>query len=257
VTFALRPSVAVRATDVNLFALHYRDTRPVRARPDNTGLGAERVDVGISTLGASAIGSAQRGRGEVDWFAWFAGQTGSWYSERHRAWSLALEGGYQWTAPWRPWLRGGILHASGDDDPRDGRHGTFFPMLPTVRKYVFTASYAPMNLRDLFVELSVRPTPRLTARVDARRLSLAESADLWYSGSGAGQRIGSSFGYAGRRSSGLTGLGSVAEGAADVTLNRHWSINGFVGVIRGGSVVTSLFAGEWLRFGYLESVVQF
>ncbi len=256
-TLALRPSVAVPATDLNVFALRYDDDRPVAARPDNTGLSAQRTAVGITTFGASAVGAASVRIGEADWLAWFAGQTGSWYSQRHRAWSLAIEGGYQWKTAWQPWVRGGFLHASGDGDPTDNRHGTFFPMLPTVRKYAFTTAYAPMNLRDAFVELIARPTSRVGARVDVRRLRLARGADLWYGGSGASQQRGSSFGFAGRRSGGSTGLGTVVEGAADIALGRHWSVNGFIGTVRGGRVVRSLFAGEWLRFGYVENVIQF
>jgi hypothetical protein len=254
---AVRPSVAVPATDLNFSVLRYDDERPVTARPDNTGLSAERVDIGITTVVAAAIGSAQTGPGEADWLVWVAGQFGSWYSQRHRAWSLVLEGGYQWTVRWSPWVRGGVLHASGDGNPLDDRHGTFFPMLPTVRKYAFTASYAPMNLRDMFVELVTRPVSRVTARVDARRLWLADEVDLWYAGSGASQQQGTSFGYAGRPSGGATHLGTVLEGAADVSLGRHWSVNGFIGTIRGGRVVRARFVGEWLRFGYLESVVRF
>jgi hypothetical protein len=255
--FALRPSAFPRATDLNVFALRYDDDRPVTARPDNTGLVAERADVGITTFGTAAIGAATVRNGEADWFAWLAGQSGSWYAQRHRAWSVALEGGYQWKTSWQPWVRGGLLYASGDDDPHDDRHGTFFPILPTVRKYAFTASYAPMNLRDLFMELIVRPDARVTTRLDARRLSLAQAADLWYVGSGASEQRGSSFGYAGRRSGGAVDLGTVIEGATDVRLSRIWSVNGFIGTIRGGDVVRTLFAGEWLRFAYLESVIQF
>jgi hypothetical protein len=256
-TFAARPSVAIPRTDLNVFGLRYDDDRPVTDRPDNSGRAARQVDVRITTLGGAAVGSAPAGPGEADWLVWFAGQTGSWYSQAHRAWSLAIEAGYQWPSPWRPWVRAGILRASGDDDAADDRHGTFFPMLPTVRKYAFTASYAPMNLQDVFVELIVRPAANVTARVDGRRLRLAHAADLWYAGSGAAQQRGSIFGYAGRRSGGATSLGTVLEGAANVTLGSHWSVNGFAGTIRGGDVVRTHFAGKWLRFVYLESVIGF
>jgi hypothetical protein len=256
-TLGVRPSVAVPATDISVFAWRYRDERGVAARPDNTGLAADRVSVGITTVGASAIGSAPMGRGETDWFVWFADQTGSWYSQRHHAWSLALEGGYQWKTPWQPWVRAGVLHASGDGNAADDRHGTFFPMLPTVRRYAFTASYAPMNLRDAFAELIARPTPRVVLRADVRRLGLARAEDRWYSGSGASQQQGVNFGYAGRPSGGAKSLGAVVEGAADVTLGPHLSLNGFIGTIRGGRAVESLFGDRWLRFGYLESVIQF
>lgn len=256
-SMTLRPSALVPATDVNVFAVSYHDDRPVAARPDNSGLTAQRVDVDVITLGTSLVGAASRGPGEADWLAWVAAQTGTWYSQSHRAWSLALEGGYQWKARWQPWLRGGFLQASGDHDAADDRHGTFFPVLPTVRKYAFTAVYAPMNLRDVFVEASLRPVSRATVRADVRRLWLADAADLWYAGSGASQQRGTIFGYAGRQSGGATAFGTVLEGAANVTLGRHWSINGFAGTIRGGPVVRTLFVGRWLRFFYIENVLQY
>jgi Alginate export len=255
---ALRPDVALPATDLTFFAYRYADDRRVAARPDNSGLAASRVDVGVTTIGASAVGAVTAAGGEVDYVAWFAAQTGDWYGQSHRAWSLAAEAGYQWKqARWQPWARGGYLHASGDGNPSDDRHGTFFPMVPTLRKYSMTTVYSIMNLDDLFAEIVVRPTARLTARVDVRRLWLAEAADRWYAGSGATQRTGTFFGYSGRRSGGSTDLAPfVMQGAADVTLARRWTANAFVGAIRGGDAVASSFQGRWLSFFYLENVVQ-
>ena len=61
--------------------------------------------------------------------------------------SVALEVGHRWTGRRRrPWLRAGYLWSSGDADPGDGRHGTFFPMLPSSRKYALSSIYAQMNL---------------------------------------------------------------------------------------------------------------
>jgi hypothetical protein len=130
-------------------------------------------------------------------------------------------------------------------------------MVPTVRRYSFTTIYAPMNLRDTFVEVILRPAQRLRGRVDVRWLSLAEGADRWYSGSGATQRAGTFFGYAGRASGGHTDLGTVIEGAIDVTINRRWSLNAFAGVMDSGRVVSTLFRDSRARFAYLESVLQY
>jgi len=257
VTATLRPGLAIPRTDVALFVYTYADDRRVTARPDNTGRSATQADITVGTFGASVAGSRRTGNVDLDWLGWYAQQAGSWYEQDHRAWSLALETGVQWTTGWQPWIRGGYLYASGDDDPLDAEHHTYFPALPTVRRYSFTTVYAPMNLRDLFVELIVRPSPRVRGRVDVRQLWLAQGADRWYAGSGATQRTGTFFGYAGRASGAHEDFGTVVEGAMDVTIGRRWSINGFAGFINGGKVVTNLFRGKSLWFGYLENVIQF
>lgn len=252
-----RPGTLVPSTDVAAFTYICSDDRFITARPDNTGLSATRARVTVTTFGTSAIGSARTGAVDMDWLGWYAQQAGSWYGQDHRAFSLALESGVQWPRGWQPWLRGGYLHASGDSDPSDRRHGTFFPMLPTVRRYSFTTLYAPMNLRDAFLEIIMRPSPRVRVRADLRRLWLADAADRWYAGSGATERAGTYFGYAGRVSGGRTDFGTAIEGAFDVTLGRHWAVNAFIGTVNGGGVVSSLFRGSSARFVYLESVIQF
>jgi hypothetical protein len=257
VTLSAKPDTVLRSTEVALFGYRYRDTRDVTSRPDNTGRSTLRADITVITFGASAVRARPTARGESELLAWFAGQAGDWYGQPHRAWSLALEAGHEWKARARPRVRGGYLHASGDQNPTDHRHGTFFANVPTVRKYSLTTVYAPMNLRDVFAECVLRPHSRLIVRGDLRQLWLAEANDRWYGGSGATASTGGFFGYAGRPSGGSTGLGTVAEGSADMRLGRYWSVNGFVGVIHGGNVVASSFVNRWLRFAYLESVVQF
>jgi hypothetical protein len=154
-------------------------------------------------------------------------------------------------------MRAGVLRASGDTNPSDNRHGTFFPMLPTVRKYGLSATYSPMNLNDRFVEVTLVPHERARVSASARSLSLATAADGWYAGSGATERQGRIFDYTLRPSRGATGLGIVTEGSVDVRLTAHWSLNGYLGHIRGGDVVRRIFAGDRLLFGYVEQVLRF
>ena len=254
----VKPAALGRRTDLQLFGLYYDDRREVRGRPDNTGLTAPRADVGITTAGAALTGVYPTPAGALDAFVWAAGQGGNWYEQDHAAYSLALEAGHRFPAvPWAPWVRAGINYASGDDDPRDNQHGTFFQVLPTGRKYAFSATYSQMNLRDIFGGVLVQPRANLTARLDIRRLDLAQAQDRWYSGSGATQSRGTFFGYAGRASGGQTDLGTVIESSADLALNRNWSVNAYVGRIAGGEVVRTLFAGDRLTFFYVEHVVGF
>lgn len=257
-TISSRPSgLPGPKTQVQGFGWHYRDRRAVTQRPDNTGLTAPAgAAIDVTTGGAVVVGAYPAGRGEADLLAWSAVQGGRWYGDDHRAFAVALEGGYQWAAaPWRPWLRAGLFHASGDGNPGDGRHGTFFPMVPTVRRFSQTTAYGTMNLRDVFVQAQARPRPALGLRLDVRRLALASSADLWYAGSGATLSNGAVFGYAGRRSNGSRRLGTSIEGSFDYAATPRVSFNAFAGRVAGGPVVTGTFAGKVLWFTYLESVV--
>lgn len=257
-TFTIRPSGSFPRTDWQGFIYRYQDERPVGARPDNTLAPASAVDVGITTLGTSLIGAYPAGVGQVDVFGWFAWQRGDWYGERHEAEAVAAEVGYQRTSiRWRPWLRAGWFRSSGDRDAGDGRHGTFFQMLPTARRYSLSTTYNLMNLSEVFGQALLRPRSNLNVRVDVHRLRLTSATDLWYAGSGAAASSGMSFGFAGRRSNGSTDLGVMVEGAVDWTISPRFSVNAYLGRMTGGDVVGRTFAGTHLTFGYVETVVSF
>lgn len=231
------PTGSGRRTQIQAFGWQYRDRRDVTQRPDNSGLLSTRgVDLDVTTVGGTWLGAYPAGRGEADLLLWGAGQVGRWYGDSHRSFATAIEGGYHWTsAPWRPWLRAGLFYASGDRDTSDGTHGTFFPMLPTVRRFSQTTAYGIMNLRDVFVQAQARPRPPLALRLDLRRLDLASAADLWYVGSGATLARGTAFGYTGRRSNGSRRLGTSIEASVDYAVTPRISLNAFGGTVRGGA----------------------
>ncbi len=247
------------AVQWQLFTSRYRDTRRVGARPDNSARPAQSIDVGINTFGAAIVAAPPPRDGrQWDGMLWIAGQSGSWYEQLHRALSVAAEAGYQWVAaPSQPWVRGGWLFASGDRNPADNRHGTFFQMLPTVRRYAQTALYSQMNNTEVFAQIMLRPRPPLGLRFDWHRVGLASARDAWYFGSGATQERGTIFGFSTRPSYGATSLATIGEASADYAISRHWSINGFASVARGGRVVAPAFAGRTMTFGYVENVLQF
>src|SRR5262249_23486906 len=141
---------------------------------------------------------------------------GDWGAQQHDAWAFALEAGYQLTRwPWAPWLRVGLDRSSGDDDPGDRVHGTFFQLLPTARTYAPFPFYNLMNGEDLLAELLLQPHRRVAVKLDVHRLRLTEARDLWYAGSGAGND--DVFGYAGARSGGRRDLAYVTD--LSITLN--------------------------------------
>ncbi len=172
--------------------------------------------------------------------AWCSGATGTSRTiRRTRSRSRAATSGA--ARPWTPWLRAGLLHASGDDSATDNGHGTYFPVLPTVRRFSQTTVFSTMNVDDAFVQVMARPVKTLGLRLDVHRLHLASAADLWYIGSGATLEEGAAFGYSGRRSNGSRVLGTSIEASADLAVTPIWSVNAFVGHVDGGRVVTGTF----------------
>lgn len=240
------------------FAYLYRDRRSFdTAVVDNTFSPDQPVNVTIGSFGASHARIVPLGAGEVDVVAWGALQAGDWYGAPHRAASVALEAGHRWThAAWRPWLRGGLLWASGDADAVDGRHRTFFQMLPSSQQYALSSVYAQMNVRDAFVQAWVEPRG-VKARIEVHAVALANGADLWYQGSGATASRDRFFGFAGRDANGETGLGTVLEGTIDVPLKKYWSVNAYAGTMWGGGVVRRYFTDKRLTFWSLENVLRF
>ena len=237
-----------------MFAHNYRDTRAVGARPDNTGARASRVDVALQTVGGAFV----RKISGVDVQLWGAWQHGDWYGDEHRAVSGSGEAGYSWTrVRSEPALSAGLLYASGDDDPNDGTHGTFFPMVPTTAPPVLAGTYAQMNVRDVYVRGGATPHRRLSVSAEVHRLSLASRQDRWYSGTGATAFAGTYFGYSSRASTLATGLGTFVQLSAESPLTPHWRVSATTGLIRGGAVVRRQFAGRSLAVFVFESSVSF
>jgi nitrate ABC transporter ATP-binding subunit len=254
----LKPSSWLPNTSPRLFFIRYDDDRNVSQRVDNVATAAPKVDVAVNTYGAELAGAYPMGPGEVDLLAWLSAQDGEWYELDHRAIAWALEGGYQWTAaPWTPHLRGGWLYGSGDDEPGDGRHGTFFQVLPTGRKFALLPFYNQMNSSDLFAQVLVKPAKPLTVRLDYHAISLAERNDRWYVGSGATQERGQLFGYVGRNGQGKRGVGQLIDASVTYSPTPTMSVNGYYGHVIGGSVVQAIYAGTSANFGSVEVEVKF
>jgi hypothetical protein len=252
------PGAILPKSEVQAFLHRYDDRRPVSARPDNTGRSATVADIGITAIGGHVTGSRQAGAGEIDGLVWLAGQFGDWYEQNHRGFAVTAEAGYQWSkAAWSPWVRGGVSWFSGDGDAQDATHGTFFPMVPTVRRYAQSTLYSMANLRDILAQVILRPATDVTVRVDGHFLSLANPADGWYAGSGATQESGRIFGYTLRSAGTESRLMDIVEGSADWRLNPAWSVAGYVGVASSGPVVRHSFQPGPAVFFYLENIVQF
>lgn len=249
---------ATPAAESQAFVYAYRDKRKRAMAVVDNRLGSDRApDVTVASVGGWHARSIATRAGELDIVAWGAMQRGDWYGQPHRAGSVALETGHRFSRlAWKPWLRAGYLWASGDSDWQDGRHTTFFQMLPSSRKFARSAVYAQMNVRDAFAQLAIEPR-RFNARIEVHKVALASGADLWYQGSGATASGDRFFGFAGRYADGASGLGAVLEAAVDVPIKKHWSVNASAGTMWGGPAVARWFTDQQLFFWSLENVIRF
>lgn len=251
---------ATNASEWRLFGLWYNDARDGVVKIDNRSLAARQADRGhltIGTFGGHYIGALIRRPGTFDLLLWGAAQTGSWGEQlAHRAAALAVEAGWQPNAPLAPWIRAGFDYASGDHEPGDSVHGTFFQVLPTPRQYARFPFFNLMNSEDRFGELIVRPSKRLVTRADVHSLRLADGNDLWYQGGGAFQPT--TFGYVGQTVNGHRSLATLYDISADITLTSRVSVTGYYGYAAGGPALAGNYpVRNDASLGYVELLLRF
>ena len=219
-----------RRSESQAFVYLYRDRARARWPWSTTAFSIDRpvdVTIAIARRLARARGR-RRASGELDAVAWGAVQT------RRLVWRAASRRQRRRSKPaiagrarrcgrgCAPATCGRPATAIGDDD----RHGTFFQMLPSSRKYALSSVYAQMNLRDAFAQAVIEPR-RFNARIEVHAAARWRAArDLWYQGSGATASRGRFFGFSGRAAGGETSLGTVLEGTIDVPIRKYWSVNG-------------------------------
>jgi len=236
-----------------LFALGYHDGRPV-LKTDNRSAAlraADHQNIRITSLGGDYLQTIKAGPTTIDALLWGVGQFGHWGALDHRAGAIALEGGIQPGWKLKPWIRGGYFFGSRDQNPSDGKHGTFFQVLPTPRIYARFPFYNLMNNQDAFAEIILRPDSRWTIRSDAHFLRLSSSNDLWYLGGGAFQP--NTFGFVGRPSSGSRSLANVYDLSVDYQMNEHITLTGYYARAAGKTVIEKIYPqGKTGQFVYAE-----
>ena len=226
-----------------IFGIYYNDSRGIVKtdnRPESVRAG-DLSAINIGTYGGHFIDALPTTAGKFDFLAWGAWQSGSWGNQTQRAGAGALEAGFQpniWEKV-RPWFRGGYYYASGDGNPNDNVHGTFFTILPTPRIYARFPFFNQMNNRDLFEEIELRPGKNFTIRSDIHGLWLANSHDLWYIGGGAYQPW--TFGYIGRPSNGHTDLATLYDISGDYKWKYGISVGLYFGYAVGGPVIKAIY----------------
>ena len=237
------------------FALGYHDGRTGVVKTDNRPLTAREADhsnIRIGTYGTDAIGFVPAGHDTVDLLFWGALQNGRWGTLNQRSGAFAMEGGLRFDrVQTTPWLRAGAFRSTGDNNPNDDIHNTFFQVLPTPRVYARDPFYNLMNSKDQFLQLIDKPTKKLNLRTDLHFLQLTAPADLWYQGGGAFDN--KVFGFVGRPANNHASFSSVYDVSADYALNTQLSFGLYYAHVFGKSVVAAIYpADRASNYGYFE-----
>jgi hypothetical protein len=212
----------------------------------------------ITTIGGHSLHALATTTGTVDLLAWGAVQTGRWGTQTQRAYAIDFEGGWQPAIlpKLKPWLRGGFTRGSGDGNPNDNRHETFFQVLPTPRPYARFPFFNMMNTEDRFGALILRPYAKVTASSEFHALRLSNANDLWYSGGGVYQPL--TFGYTGRATSGARPLGNLFDASVEYRSTQHITMTAYLGYTHGLAAIERVYPqGTGGQFGYLEFLYRF
>jgi hypothetical protein len=242
-----------------VFAIGYHDGRTGITKTDNRPLAVRQADhqnIRVGTYGGDFIAAIPAGSGQFDLLAWGVFQNGKWGELGQSSKAGTIEGGYKLLKlATTPWIRGGYFYGSGDDNPADNQHMTFFQILPTPWIYAHTPFYNLMDNRDGFIHIIDRPTKGLELRGDVHWLQLSSSRDLWYQGGGAYDN--KVFGYVGRPSNGHSSFANVVEIAPVWQATKAIAVTLYYGHTWGKNVVASTYpAGSNAQFGYVELVYR-
>lgn len=236
-------------TELAGFFIAYQDDRP----PVDGGL---PHGLSVFTFGGSALGVYPLGPGKLDLLAWGAGQLGSYDQLDQAAWALFLEAGYQLPeCLFAPWLRLGVNIGSGDGNPNDGDHQTFFNLLPTNHSYYgFIDQVELPNLIDPFVQLRLTPHPMLALNVFAHWFRLTNDSDFRYAGSGVFNL--DSFGFTQNPSRGYSHVGREYDVVATFTPHRTLTLELAYSWFEGGAMFGNL-ASRNAHYGYVSAEFKY
>ncbi len=249
------------SAETRFLALYYDDFRNGIVKTDNRPAAAkarELANIRLWTAGGSTVHVFDTTKGSFDFVGWGVAQTGNWGVQSHAAFALDAEAGYQQKiAPrLKPWFRGGYSMSTGDGNPNDNQHGTFFQVLPTPRPYARFPFFNMMNNIDRFGSLTLRPHAKVTTVSDFHSLSLENANDLWYSGGGVFQPW--TFGYNGRATGGRKSLANLYDTSVEYRHNARFTFTGYLGYAQGLAAMKQIYpAGKNGLFGYVEVLARF
>jgi hypothetical protein len=149
------------SASLRIFAIGYMDHRALVLKTDDRPSAVRSADHGkveIATYGLDYVHVCDLDKaGKFDLVLWGAMQNGSWGTQTQHAAAFVTEAGWQAPLKTQPWFSIGYSYGSGDGDPNNSRHSTFFQLLPTPRPYARFPFYNMMNNEDAYGALNLRP----------------------------------------------------------------------------------------------------
>jgi hypothetical protein len=123
--------------------------------------------------------------GAWDYNGEFVYQWGTFGDGEIRAWTVAVNTGYTWTAgPWHPRVGLSTNIASGDRDAADHDLETFNPLFPRGSYFSETALLGPRNFFNVQPSLTLTPLDPVSVTLDINWFWRLQTADGLYSPSG-------------------------------------------------------------------------
>lgn len=150
------------------------------------GVRDERGGLGALDVYTSGLRVAAKAGRRFDWESEMAVQRGKAAGSAVRAWAAVWQASWQTgSGRWLPRLTAAYTFASGDDNPSDGRKGTFDTLYPTTHlRNGATDRIGWANIHDWMVQGEWRRGSRLRFSVSGHDFRLATLRDALYSPGG-------------------------------------------------------------------------
>ena len=160
---------------------------------------------------------------------------------KQSAFMYVAQAGYTFSDLWAtPRLGAEFDYSSGDNNSADGTHHTFDNLFPTNHKFYGSMDVVSLqNIQDLGVNLSLKPTPRMSVALMGNMFWLANAHDFFYNVAGASRTTA---GYGIHPNDGNF-VGSELTLVAGYALTRYAQIEGGYGHFFTGSYVDRSLAG--------------
>ena len=200
-----------------------------------------------------------------DYEAEIAGQFGRFKASdtapslTQEAYAVHAGAGYTWTnSRFTPRLGLDYNFASGDSNPNDGKHGTFDNLYPSNHGlYGVMDFFSLQNLHDVHLAATLKPTKKLSVKLDGHAYWLADTGDFSYAGNGTPRKSG---GY-GINSSAGNYLGSEIDLTAAYAITRFATAQAGYGHFFTGDYINSSLSNTGgatdANYFFLQVIVNF